>query len=322
MRGSLQLLDQYGIIPLLFVILFVFFALSSNRFATIENLSNLGRQATILMIATMGQSLYLITKNFDLSVGATVALTSVVMAIVMTWSGFHNNTTLAITCGILAAIGVGLAIGLVNGLAIALGLSSFMITLAVASIAYGLALIFSNGAPVTGVPASFTGVLGFDDWFGVPVPIVCTLALLAVFYVLLNRLVMGRYAFAIGGNREAARISGIPVRVTTIKLLMIGSVLAALAGIVLTARVGTGEANLGGDFPLLTIAAAVLGGVSLAGGVGRLSGMVIAVVFIQMISNGLDLIRVQSYVEQIVFGVLLIFAIGVDHLRAHLAARG
>ncbi|HEX7300854.1 MAG TPA: ABC transporter permease [Solirubrobacteraceae bacterium] len=321
-RVGLRLLDQYGIVPVLFIAVFVLFSLASSRFLTVDNMSNIGQQASVLMIVTMGQALFLITRNFDLSVGANIALTSVVASMVMSSTSLAGNTTLAIILGVLAGVGVGVGVGLVNGLLIAGGLSSFIVTLGMTAVAAGIALILSGGSPIQGVPQDFIAPLAFHTILGIPTAVVCTVGLLIGFYVLLNRLVIGRYAFAIGGNQEAARVSGIPVRLTLVKVLVLGSVLTALGGLILTARVASGDPNLGGEYPLLSIAAAVLGGVSLAGGVGRLSGMVIAVVFLQVIQNGLDLLRVSSYVQQIIFGSLLVFALGFDHIRSWLRSKG
>jgi ribose transport system permease protein len=310
---------QVGLIPLLLAAAVVFFALMEPRFIATDNLFNIARQSTYLMVLTMGQMLYLLTKNYDLSNGSTVALTSVVTAMVMTWSGWGGSTAAATLFGILAGIGVGVGVGLVNGVVVAFfKISSFMVTLAMSSIAFGAALMLSSGIPIGGLPDGYVRHLGTGKWLGIPVPVYVTVLIGILVYVLLNWTKLGRHAYAIGGNEHATRLSGIAVIRSTILLFVIGSALAAIAGVMLTARLSSGEANIGSEFPLQSIAAAVLGGVSLFGGEGRLSGAVIGVVFIIVLSNGMDLIRVESYVQLLVLGALLIGALIVDRLRSRL----
>lgn len=308
-----------GLIPFLLVILVVYFGVMEPRFLSSFNILNIGRQATYLMVATMGQMLYLLTRNYDLSNGSTIALTSVVTALVMTWSGWGDSTAGAMIGGMLAGIGVGLAVGFVNGVVVArFNISSFMVTLGMSSVAFGVALLLSSGVPISGLPAPYVQTLGTGRWLGIPVPLYITLVIGILFYVLLNWTRLGRHAYAIGGNAKAARVSGVPVVRDTLLLLMLGSMLAAIAGVMLTARLSSGEANIGADFPLQSIAAAVLGGVSLFGGEGRLSGAVIGVLFIVVLNNGMDLIRVESYVQLVVLGGLLIVALIVDRARIRL----
>jgi ribose transport system permease protein len=301
------------------VILIVVFASIEPRFLSSFNILNIGRQATYLMVATMGQMLYLLTRNYDLSNGATIALTSVVTALVMTWSGWGDSTAAAIAGGCLAGVGVGVAVGLVNGAVVSrFNISSFMVTLGMSSVAFGVALLLSSGVPISGLPAPYVQTLGTGRWLGIPVPLYITLVIGVLFYVLLNWTKLGRHAYAIGGNAKAARVSGVRVGRDMLLLLVIGSALAAIAGVMLTARLSSGEANIGSDFPLQSIAAAVLGGVSLFGGEGRLSGAVIGVLFIVVLNNGMDLIRVESYVQLVVLGALLIVALIVDRARIRL----
>jgi ribose transport system permease protein len=321
-----------GPFPIMLVILFIVFGLLSedHRFWNGDNIYNIARQCTYLMIATMGQMLYLLSRNYDLSNGSCVALTSIVASLVMTWSGWGGNTAAAIAVGCLAGIGVGVGVGFVNGLVVSVfNISSFMVTLGMSFMAFGAALLLSSGTPVTGLPQAFVSGLGTGriyepvDGFALSyvfasVPVVITVGLLALFYVFLNWTRLGRHAYAIGGNANAARLSGIGIGRNTVFLFIIGSALAAIAGIMLTARISSGEANIGSDLPLLSIAAAVLGGVSLFGGEGRLSGVVIGVIFIIVLQNGMQLLRISSYLQLIVLGALLVVALIVDRLRARL----
>jgi ribose transport system permease protein len=316
---ALRAFFTVGLIPILLIALIITFATIEPRFLSSFNILNIGRQATYLMVATMGQMLYLLTRNYDLSNGATIALTSVVTALVMTWSGWGDSTAAAIAGGCLAGVGVGVAVGLINGAVVSrFNISSFMVTLGMSSVAFGVALLLSSGVPISGLPAPYVQTLGTGRWLGIPVPLYITFVIGVLFYVLLNWTKLGRHAYAIGGNAKAARVSGVRVGRDMLLLLVIGSALAAIAGVMLTARLSSGEANIGSDFPLQSIAAAVLGGVSLFGGEGRLSGAVIGVLFIVVLNNGMDLIRVESYVQLVVLGALLIVALIVDRARVRL----
>jgi ribose/xylose/arabinose/galactoside ABC-type transport system permease subunit len=306
-----------GLPPILLAGVFTYFAIDQPRFVSYLNLTNMAQQATYLMVITMGQMLVLLSRNYDLSVGSTVALTSVVTAKVMVDVG-HGGT--AIAAGVLAGAGVGIAVGLANGLIVAIfRISSFMVTLGMSQIAFGLALLLSSGTPIVGLPDKYVVTLGTEDWLKVPVPVWLTLGMLAVFYVLLNWTRLGRNAYAIGGNENAARTSGIAVGRNVVYLFSLCGLLAALSGIMLTARTSSGEANIGSAYPLQSIAAAALGGVSLFGGEGRMSGAVIGVVFIIVLSNGMDLVNISSYTQLIVLGALLIVALIGNRLQRRLA---
>jgi ribose/xylose/arabinose/galactoside ABC-type transport system permease subunit len=318
-RAVLRVFLAVGLVPILLVVLVIVFSAMEPRFLSSLNILNMGRQATYLIIATMGQMVYLLTRNYDLSNGACVALTSVVTATVMTSSTWGGNATAAIIFGCLAGIGVGLVVGLINGVIVArFKISSFMVTLGMSSALVGVALLISSGIPISGLPDPFVSNLGTGKLFGIPVPLYITAVIAGLFYVLLNWTRLGRRAYAIGGNEKAAHVSGVPVVRSTIMLLMIGSTLAAVAGVMLTARLSSGEANIGSELPLQSIAAAALGGVSLFGGEGRFSGALIGAVFIVVLNNGMDLIRVESYVQLIVLGVLLVVALIVDRARGRL----
>jgi ribose transport system permease protein len=310
----------FGLIPILLVVLIIVFASIQPRFLDTPNIVNMARQGTYLALITMGQMLYLLTRNYDLSNGSCVALTSVVTALVMTWSGWNGDATTAIVFGCLAGLAVGLIVGLVNGIVVAyFRISSFMVTLGMSSMAFGAALILSNASPITGLPLSFVTKVGIARWFGIPVPVFIAVAVIVLFYLLLNWTKLGRHAYAIGGNEQAARVSGVAVQRRTIYLFMIGSGLASVAGVLLTARISSGDPNIGSDMPLQSISAAVLGGVSLFGGEGRVSGAIIGAIFIVVLQNGMDLVRIESYVQLVVLGGLLVIALIVDRLRMRLA---
>jgi ribose transport system permease protein len=272
----------------------------------------------------MGQMLALLTGGFDLSVGKTLAITSVVGAMVMTEakSSFPDAVGVAIALGMLAGIGAGMVVGIVNGIGVALfDVSPFMMTLGTASISFGIALTLTSGVPVYGMPDEFGNIFGFGQFLNIPTPVYVTAILFVVLYLVLNWTPMGRYFYAIGGNYKASVLSGINTRFHLFMAYVLCGLMAATAGIILTARLETGEANIGASMPLDSIAACVIGGVSLRGGVGRLGSVVLGAVFIGLIQNGMDLARIASYLQEVVIGVLLILAVIADQVRYRLLLR-
>jgi len=188
-------------------------------------------------------------------------------------------------------------------------------TLGMASVGSGFALYYTGGSPVSGLPPLFTKELGTGRWFGIPIAIYVAVVATILIIFLVTSTSWGRYLYAIGGNTKAAYLSGIPVGVLIASVYVLCSVLTAIAGILLTARTSSGEPNLGPEYPLESITAAVIGGVSLRGGEGRIIGAVLGALFIKVLQNGMNLIKVESYLQTIAIGVLLIFAVVADRLR-------
>jgi ribose transport system permease protein len=311
-------------LPLLLAVAVIVFSLLSPNFLTGQNLLNVARQSTFLAMVAMGQMLALLTGGFDLSVGKTLAITSVVGAMVMTEakSSFPDAVGVAIALGMLAGIGAGMLVGIVNGIGVALfDVSPFMMTLGTASISFGIALTLTSGVPVYGMPDEFGNIFGFGQFLNIPTPVYVTAILFVVLYLVLNWTPMGRYFYAIGGNYKASVLSGINTRFHLFMAYVLCGLMAATAGIILTARLETGEANIGASMPLDSIAACVIGGVSLRGGVGRLGSVVLGAVFIGLIQNGMDLARIASYLQEVVIGVLLILAVIADQVRYRLLLR-
>jgi ribose transport system permease protein len=315
---------RLGVLPLLLAVAVIVFSLLSPNFLTGQNLLNVARQSTFLAMVAMGQMLALLTGGFDLSVGKTLAITSVVGAMVMVGvkSSFPDAIGLAIALGMLAGIGAGTLVGIVNGIGVALfDVSPFMMTLGTASISFGIALTLTSGVPVYGMPDEFGNIFGFGQLLGIPTPVYVTVMLFVVLYLVLNWTPMGRYFYAIGGNYKASLLSGINTRFHLFMAYVLCGLMAAVAGMILTARLETGEANIGASMPLDSIAACVIGGVSLRGGVGRLGSVVLGAVFIGLIQNGMDLARIASYLQEVVIGVLLILAVIADQVRYRLLLR-
>jgi ribose transport system permease protein len=314
---------RLGVLPFLLMIAIVVFTLMSGNFLTVNNLLNVARQSTYLTMVAMGQMLALLTGGFDLSVGTILAVTSVVGALAMSsfFAAYPDLIWLAILMGVLAGFGAGLAIGVVNGTGVALfNVSPFMMTLGLASVGFGIALYLTGGVPVYGIPSEFGAVFGFGRLFGIPAPIYITAVFVVIMYVVLNWTRFGRYLYAVGGNIKASRLSGINTRKTLFLAYVLCAALTSIAGLMLTARLETGEANIGSSMPLESIAACVIGGVSLRGGVGRLSGVVLGAIFIGLVQNGMNLARIDSYLQTVVIGALLILAVVADQFRLKLIA--
>jgi ribose transport system permease protein len=222
----------------------------------------------------------------------------------------------AVLVGIAAGLFVGLIVGLINGVGVArFKVSPFIMTLGMASVGSGFALYYTGGSPVSGMPPLFTKQIGTGRIFEIPIPIFFAIAAVIIVSFLVNSTAWGRYLYAIGGNTKAAFLSGINVPLYTASVYVICSLLTALAGILLTARVSSGEPNLGANFALESITAAVVGGVSLRGGEGRIIGAVLGALFITILTNGMNLIRIESYVQEIAIGIILIVAVIIDRLQ-------
>ncbi len=310
---------KVGVLPFLLIILVILFSLASERFMSASNMITMGRQATYLAMVTAGQMLTILCAGFDLSVGSSVALTSIVTSMVMV--SIPDPTT-AIIAGIIVGILVATFVGLANGVTISIfGVSPFVVTLGMMSVVHGLALLISGGVPIFNLPESFNDVLGVGKVHGVPVPVIIALFLIVVIFVLLTRTRIGRYFYALGGNREAARLSGIAVRKFTCLAYILCGALTGITGVMLTARVASGEPNLGAALPLESIAAAVIGGVSLRGGEGGIVGAIFGAILIVLIRNGMDLMNISSYLQMVVMGCLLIFAVVMDQFRLSIKGR-
>jgi len=321
---SQRLFVRMGVLPLLLLTAIIIFTALSDNFLSKENLLNVARQSTYLGIVAMGQMLALLTGGFDLSVGKNVAITSVVGALIMSSlsASYPEATGMAIASGILGGIAAGTLLGVINGLGVAvLEVSPFIMTLGTASISFGIALTLTSGVPVYGMPDAFGSIFGFGRLFDIPAPVYVTAAIAVIMYVLINWTRAGRYFYAIGGNLKASALSGIGTNFYLFMAYVVCGLLSAIAGILLTARLETGEANIGASLPLDSITACVIGGVSLRGGTGRLGNVILGAVFIGLIQNGMDLAHIESYLQEVVIGILLILAVVADRLRQRVLLR-
>ena len=299
---------QYGIF-VAFGLICLTLSLITPNFLTWSNLTIVLTQVSINALLAFGVTFVIITGGIDLSLGSMVAVTGVVAA------SFAHPDDYPVVVPVFMALFAGLAMGAFNGLVITRSnVPPFIVTLGTMTIGRGLALILSKGRPISNLSDSFN-FIGGGQLLGIPMPIFILIILFVICAILLNKTLLGRYMYAIGGNEQAARASGIPLnRIKMIVYTLCGG-LAALAGILLTSRITTGQPNAGAGFELDAIAAAIIGGTSTSGGTGTMAGALIGALLIGVISNGLDLLNVTSYYQQVVMGVIIIGAVVLDSLK-------
>lgn len=298
------------------VLLWATFAILSPGFRTFDNLITVGRQVSLLAIVGVGVTFVIITAGIDLAVGSMVALSGVVMVKLVTERGVPAVPSVLITIALLGCIGAFVGASVSLG-----GLQPFVVTLAVFASARGLAAVATGGSVVLlsnpTVLRLGTGYVG-----NVPIPIIIAVVALATGHIILTRTRYGRYVYAIGGNEEAARVSGVPVRRIKTSVYVLSACMSALAGVVLAGRLHAGDPLAGTGLELDVIAAVVIGGTSLFGGVGNMRGTLIGVLIIGVISNGLTILNVQTFWQDVVKGVVIFLAMSVDaYLRKHSKAR-
>ncbi|HOO32401.1 MAG TPA: ABC transporter permease [Thermotogota bacterium] len=307
MKKFSSILRNYGMF-IGFGVIFVIFSLSSEYFLDVYNLMNILVQSSLIAIIAVGQTFVILTGGIDLSVGSIVALTSVSTGLMLT-SGI--SIPLAIIFGVL----VGLGAGLVNGITVSFGkVPAFIVTLGMMSIARGGALAMNSGKPVSGLPFEFERIAS-TEVFGIPIFAIYMLVIYAIGYFILYKTRLGRHIFAIGGNREATKLSGVNVPFNEMMAYAVSGLLAGLGGVLLTARLNYATPISGNAYELDTIAAVVIGGTSLAGGEGGLIGTLIGALLLGTLRNGLTLLNVVSYYQQIIIGVVIVLAVFYDRMK-------
>jgi ribose transport system permease protein len=283
------------------------FALGNDRFYSLTNLQNVATQISVLALLSLAEMIPVLSGGIDLAIGTTVGLVSVIMAQVC--------LTYGIPAGIAAGLLVGLAVGLFNGLLITrLSMPPLIVTLGTLSIAEGAALLYSNGIPITGLPIDFN-FLGAGTLGPVPVPFALVVVVYLIMHFLLTRTRFGRYTYAIGGNEQATRLSGIPVDNYKILVYVVCGVLVAVGGIVLTSRVMSGQAVMGQVYLMQAVAAVFIGGARYGGGQGTVLGTAIGVLLMGILANGLNLLDVSSYIQEVVIGFVIILAVANDYYQ-------
>ncbi len=304
-----KLLHHPAVLPFIgFVILFVLMSLLNDSFLSVNNLTNVARQVSINAIIAVGMTCAILTGGIDLSVGPVMALAGSVAAGLML-------AAVPIPLAMVAALALGALFGLANGACIAyLRMPPIIVTLASMGIARGLALLYTGGYPISGLPDVFS-FFGRGTLLGIQVPILIMLGVYVLAWLMLNQLPFGRYVYAMGGNEEAARLSGIRVPRYKMLVYVISGLTAALAGLVLTSRLMSGQPNAGEGFELDAIAAVVLGGAAISGGRGAIVGTLVGAMMLGVLNNGLNLMNVSPYIQNVVKGGIILAAIYLSSVR-------
>jgi ribose transport system permease protein len=304
MKGA-ESLKKYGIYVVL-LLLVAFFAASSEAFLVSANLFNVARQVSMLGIAAVGMAFVLLVGGIDLSIGSQMTMVNIVAAWMMV-NGHQNPFT---AC--LAALTISTGVGFLNGWTIAnLRMPPLIVTLCGMTILEGLAYIISGGIPIFGFPKGFS-VIGQGYVGPVPVPVIIMVVILAVGSFILEKTYFGRHFYAVGGNEEAANLSGINVKRVKYLVYALSGLFAGIAGIVMLSRTNSGQALAGKGFELDVLTAVVLGGVSVNGGEGKINNVVAGVLILGVLGNGLVLLNVSQYVQMVTKGAVLLLAVGFD----------
>jgi inositol transport system permease protein len=308
---------KYAIV---FILLGMLIAMTflSPAFLTPRNLLNIVRQISVMGLIAIGVTMVIITGGIDLSSGSVLALAAVVatsLAQRLDWAEIKfPGLDVPVIVPIVAALAVGAVCGVVNGSLIArFKIPPFIATLGMMTVARGFALIYSE-RPVSGLKDSYT-YIGQGEPFGIPVPIIVLALVALAAHVLLNNTRFGRHIYALGGNEQAARISGINISRVKIGVYTIAGLLAGLSGLVLSSRIGSGQPGLGLGYELDAIASAVIGGTSLSGGIGTIWGTIVGALIIGVLNNGLDLLNVSAYWQTIVKGSIIVIAVIIDERK-------
>lgn len=302
-------LGKYGVYIALLV-LFVSLSIASSSFLTVTNIFNILKQNSVYGILAVGMTFVIVTGGIELSVGAIVAMSACFAA-----SLAQDGTTTPIFVAILVGVLIGMGCGAFSGFFIAFAnIPAFIATLATCTIARGIVYVFTDGRPVTGVSAAYK-YIGRASWGPVPVAVVLYAAFLIAGTFLLKYTKYGRHVFAIGGNKQAATVSGIHVKRVEFLVYMISGFCAAFAGLLLSSRIQTGQPAGGDGYELDAITAAVIGGASLSGGKGSVFGSFIGILVVGILTNGLDLLNVSSYYQQIIKGAIILLAVLADRKK-------
>lgn len=290
-------------LPIAIIVVLFGFAAVEPRVVSGANMMNIAVQCSYLAVFALAQCVVILTRGFDLSLGYTVSLVSVTAAMVMVATGSSF-------LGIMTGLGVGLLVGLTNGLLIGgIGLNPLVMTLGMANIVMAIASTVSGGFPVSGLPAGFSATFSQGTVLGLPVQIWVVAVLFALAWFLLHATRLGRGLYIIGASPKAAIAAGISAFGGLVSAYTISSLITATGALLLTARTGSGEPNLGGNLTLEAIAAAVVGGAKLSGGEGGVSSALLGALFVTVLSNGMNLVQIDGYIQQICLGVIIVVSL-------------
>lgn len=306
-KGLSDFLTKYGIVFVLLVLIIVFSA-SAPSFLTENNIINILRQVAVVGIVAVGMTMVLLTGGIDLSVGSIIGVACVLIAKLML-TGLNT-----IVC-ILITLAVGILLGMLNGFFInVVQIPPLITTLGMMTSMRGVAYLITGGMPVFGFSSDIT-IIGKAELFGfIPVPVIIMIIVFILGFLFLDKTRYGRYIYGVGGNEEASRLSGINVKLIKYMVYSISGLLSSLAGIVLLARINSGQPKAGDGYEMDVITAVVLGGVSITGGEGKIGFVIIGVLFMGVLTNGMIMLNVQEYVQWVIKGAALLAAVGFDRL--------
>lgn len=321
-----NMISKLGIGIVLFAMI-VGMSLSSDVFLSTNNILNILLQVSVICIISIGMTYVILTGGIDLSVGAIVALSAVCLGIFihtgLDWLGESPSELGVVGIVFLSVIGsifVGAMCGYVNGLIIVYGkVTSFITTLGMMGIARGLALTLSDGKTIYNFPDALrffgNGQISITETVRIPIPVIIALIVVVVSYYVLTQTIFGRQVYALGGNREAVRLSGININKLEIKVYVINGALAAIGAVILVGRLNAAQPIAGNGYELDAIAATVIGGTSLIGGVGSVISTSIGALIMGVLQNGLTLLNVTSYLQRLIIGLVIILAVFLDQVR-------
>ncbi len=297
---------KYGTL-FIFIVIFVIAAILNNRFLTVNNITNILRQNTVYAILAFGATFVIILGHINVSYGTVAALAGCVAAMVARNTG-------SMTLAVLAAVAVGLTAGVINGFFVTkFQVPAFIVTLAMQSMAQGFVFLFTNAKPITGLPDTFKiagqGTIGF-----IPVPVIIMILFFGFSWVLLNKTKYGRYVYAVGGNINAAQVSGIRTKNIVRLAFIFDGILTGIAGVILMSRINSGYPSAGEGYEFDAITAVVVGGTSLSGGIGTMTGTFVGALIVGIINNILNLMNVNTYWQYAVRGFIILIAVVADIL--------
>lgn len=305
------------VIECILIILVLLLTIFQRSFFTPENLLNILRNMSYYGVISFGMTVVIISAEIDLSVGSTVGLTGVVIGLMTGWLSKHGiSMNVAVIIAMLFSIVMGAAIGLFNGyLLTIIEMPSFIITLGMSTLLYGLAAVLCNGFPVTTFPTWYNNI-GAGQVLGIiPIPAIILLLVFGIMFLLMNYTKFGRSVYAVGGNPESARLSGINVKFVKTAALIIVQLGAVLGGILLSSQVMSGTFTFGKDWTMTVISAAIIGGTSIFGGIGKIWGTLMGLIFLGVIINGMTLLGIDEFMQYIVRGGLILFAVLINTLQ-------
>lgn len=310
MKNTMKYMSELTIVIALIILMAVITIINSN-FLTANNLLNLLLQVTSNALIAFGMTFVILTGGIDLSVGSILALSSALTAGLL-------GSGMPVTLAILISLILGCILGMINGLLISYGkLAPFIVTLATMTIFRGATLVYTNGNPITkGLSDTFLfQFLGQGYIVGIPFPVIIMFIVFIVLYVLLHKTAFGKSVYAIGGNEKAAYISGVKLNKVKIIIYSISGIMASISGLIITSRLSSAQPTAGASYEMDAIAAVVLGGTSLSGGKGRILGTLIGALIIGVLNNGLNIIGVSAFWQQVVKGVVILIAVLIDRFK-------